>query len=452
MTYVMIGIIVLFTFIMFTIIKYTNFQIVGVTFSPEHASTNQVKQLQNKFKIKQILISLCFIGLTFLSQLELFQGWRDFSQLLIFFIYIIVSYLSVTLLQRQLKKLKAKENWIYESQKRIVDLSVTREKGKAAPKKIWLWLVWLINWIPFTLAWINGQSWSVLFPLLIVGLIMIIIPLSYPSAIRSRTAFVSKNSEITQSYMRRYERINGLTYIQVMILVSLFLLTTTITLIFNLSNFWFIIILLIFLICLIGLIFYSSNTISSLQNEYFVDESWLLTESKATYKWGAYYDPDDPRLFVPKISGIGVTINVGRPAGKIINAILMLAIIAILIMVLFMSMTSYDVTFDSNQFQIDVPMYGIEMEFDKIESIELSQTNLSGIRTNGFGGQEKSFGYFNLDEFGPARLYVYNDQAYHINIHLKDGNDPQWIIFNQSTYESTESLYEDLIKQWEMQQ
>jgi uncharacterized membrane protein len=44
-----------------------------------------------------------------------------------------------------------------------------------------------------------------------------------------------------------------------------------------------------------------------------------------------YYNPEDRRTFVPRKYGIGVTINFGTLAGKIIGALMVMAISAIII-------------------------------------------------------------------------------------------------------------------------
>lgn len=450
MNFVLIGIIILFVFIMFNASRYQNFQILGVTFSAQHANSPQIQNLRAKFKYRQLAIAILFIALSYASKLDIFKGFRDFTQLSLLFLYLFSSYITLTFFQKSLVNLKISENWVYESHIRMADLSVAREKGKAAPSKKNVWVLWAINWLPFILAFVKGMPWPVLIPLFIVGLVLIVIPLSYPHAIRIRTPFVADQTEITQSYMRRYERISGISYIQMMIIMTVFFLLTTLSMLFNLSSIYLIIILLLFVSSLMGIISYHSRKHTELQSEYFSGQDWHLNESKARYKWGAYFDPDDPRIFVPKISGTGMTINIGRPVGKISYAVMLIGIAVVLLMAFVMSTTNFDIAMDSNQLQIKVPFYGVEVDFDQIQEIELSKEDLSGIRTNGFGGQERSFGFFNLENYGAVRLFVYNNHPSHISLLLEEGNEPQWLIFNQSTEEETENLYIELKNNWEL--
>lgn len=447
MMYFMVGIILVLTFMMFSASNYQNFQILGISLAPEHADTDEVKALQRKFKIELLFVGLLFSGLSLTLSGDFLRGWRDFAQFILLFTYIISSYIPFILIERRLINLKHEKGWIYATQKRLVDISVTREKGKAAPSKAWVWLIWLLMWIPLIIGLVANGGWGIVLPMLIIPIIMLILPLSYPMVIRTKTPFVSKSSEITQSYMRRYERINALAYLLMALLVSLFFISFTLLMLFYPSNAWAALLLIVFLVMTVGLFIYTMNKNKDLQAEYVDNGPWKLSESKARYVWGAYYDPEDSRLFVPKrVSGMGITLNVARPAAKVI-----MGLIAVLVIggVLFMSTASFEMIIEPKSIQIEAPMYGVELAFDEIESIELSQKSLDGRRTNGYGGMEKSFGFFNLDHYGPVKLYTYSENPYHIDILLKNDHNPQWIIFNQQTPEETETIYSELVNQWE---
>ena len=108
---------------------------------------------------------------------------------------------------------------------------------------------------------------------------------------------------------------------------------------------------------------------------------------------GAYYNPNDSRLFVPKrISGMGTTINVAHPAGKVIMAILGILLVEILGLILTMSLSEYVASIQSDTVAVEAPMYGLEVAYDQIESIKLSEGPLEGSRTNGFEEWRSVFG------------------------------------------------------------
>lgn len=448
MMYIIVGTIVLVTFMMIGASNYQNFQILGISLSPEHAETKEVKALEKKFKVELIVIALVFSAFIILSTHSIFRGQRDFIQLILLLVYILSSYTPFILLERRLTKLKYEKNWLYATQKRLVDISVTREKGKAAPSQLWVWLIWLLMLIPFVISWIANSSWGILLPMLIVPVVMLVLPLSYPSVIRTKTPFVSSHSEISQSYMRRYERINARAFILMNLLVSVYFILVTLMMVYYPANMLIAVTsLIVFLVSIVAIFISTMNKNKELQSEFVDVGDWQLSESTGRYIFGAYYDPDDVRLFVPKrVSGLGMTINVGRPLGKVIMGLIMTLLIG---SILIMTTASFDMIIEPNSIDIEAPMYGVNVPFDEIESIELSQTEINGIRTNGYGGQEKSFGYFNLDHYGPVRLFFYSDNPQHIDIHLNDNDKTQWIIFNQQTQEETEELYKKLVKQWQ---
>lgn len=122
--------ILVFVMMMNYAVSYQNFKIFGLSFAPEHAETDEVKTLQRQFRVTQLIIGAVFIGLSFLVSLDLFQGLRDFMWILILFSYFVLSYVPVSIWQRKFMVLKQEKGWIYETQKRVVDISVTREKEK----------------------------------------------------------------------------------------------------------------------------------------------------------------------------------------------------------------------------------------------------------------------------------------------------------------------------------
>ncbi|MGO1677769.1 MAG: DUF5808 domain-containing protein [Ruoffia tabacinasalis] len=445
--------ILVFVMMMNYAVSYQNFKIFGLSFAPEHAETDEVKTLQRQFRVTQLIIGAVFIGLSFLVSLDLFQGLRDFMWILILFSYFVLSYVPVSIWQRKFMVLKQEKGWIYETQKRVVDISVTREKGKAAPSKKWAWLIWLLSWVPVIMAWVAQSSGSFLLPLILVPLTLIVIPLSYDMVISSKTPFVSKDSEVTQAYMRHFERNNAVSYLEMSLMVNIFFIAFTALILFNPSDLWLILLLGVFLLAIVALMARTTQKNKDLQATFFDQAEWQMPEEEGQYKWGAYYNPNDSRLFVPKrISGMGTTINVAHPAGKVIMAILGILVVGIIGLVLMMSLSEYDVSIQADTVAVEAPMYGLEVAYDQIESIELNEGPLEGSRTNGFGGMEKRFGHFNLEGYGPVELFIYDSHPYHIDIQFNDGESPGWLIFNQTTQAETEAVYQALVEQWEMNQ
>ncbi len=442
---IMIGLVLFLTLIYWKIVFYQNFQILGVAFTPEHAESKEVQRLQDLFKRKQLLTSIVFVILTLVFQLDFFDGMRDTLQLIALFVYIIVSYLPFQSLQQQLIELKHDKGWIYAEGKRQADLRVSREKGKGAPHSVWIWLIWLASWFPLGLAFFSGAPFEVYLPLLIINVVFVILPLSYNRAIRQKPAVIFEDSEMTLAYTRRYERLQGMGYLMITIVLTVFLIVLSWFTLRGASGLAFLLLLLVFLLVLVGIIFYILQKNQALQTDFFEGAPAYINERSGRYKWGFYYNPDDYRLFVPKqASGMGVTINIARPAGKLMMGLTALFLAGVVVMALVMSTATFDVTIEEEGIAIEAPLYNSQISVEEIERVELTQTSLKGMRTNGYGGAEKAYGYFTLDEYGPVKLYAYPNNTYHIDILLNENHKPRWIILNEPTREETEELFQKI--------
>jgi len=83
-------------------------------------------------------------------------------------------------------------------------------------------------------------------------------------------------------------------------------------------------------------------------------------------------------------------------------------------------------------------MYSHEVQFEEIESVELTETLPSNLRrTNGFGTSTRLLGRFSSNELGKGRMYVFTEYPPYIFIDTKDG----FIIVNSKDAEKTIQWY-----------
>ncbi|MGO4937757.1 DUF5808 domain-containing protein [Fundicoccus sp. Sow4_H7] len=450
MVVLMIGIILVISAMVIKGTEYQNFQIAGVMLAPDHAESSQVKALQKQFKRQVVALAVVFSILFLVSQAPIFYGWRDFLNILFLFGFLIMVFVPIYRLHHKISQLKSEQQWVYSSKQTVVDLSVSREKGKAAPAKQWVWLSWLPTWLPLFIAILSKQSWPVVLLTALIPLLLLLLPLSYPLAIRTRTPFVSDDSQVAKNYMQQFERLHGLAYIGLTLSVAIFFIVLSAMMLWNPMSVWTIPLVLVFLIVLIGIMATTANRSRALTNQVAGAQGWQMTATDTYYVWGFYSNPNDARLFVPKqMAGMGTTINVAHPVGKIIAVVTGIFIVGLIIWVLAMTLINYQINITADSLVVDVPMYRVEVPFDAVEAIELSQKPLDGVRTNGFGGQDKRYGYFTLADYGAVRLYTYPENDWHIDILLDDSFDPQWLIYNEMTVEETQALYEELLAAWE---
>jgi hypothetical protein len=159
----------------------------------------------------------------------------------------------------------------------------------------------------------------------------------------------------------------------------------------------------------------------------------------------SYHNPKDPRVFVDKRVGVGLTVNTGTLAGKLIMGGTVALFAAVVLGVSVMMIRSeldppvMTITPDA-RVEIDYQMYPFDFAIAEIEELALVEEIPSGRRTNGEATDKVARGHFNLLDLGKARLYVFKNNPPYIRIKLPD----VYIFYNEQDPAKTRRLYEDL--------
>ena len=160
------------------------------------------------------------------------------------------------------------------------------------------------------------------------------------------------------------------------------------------------------------------------------------------WKGGFYNNPIDPRLMVPKRSGLGMTFNVGNRFGKLFTILTLglsgLLIVGLIGMFAWMETAPFLMKVNAETVSISAPIYGTEFPVSEIREISLVDSIPSGARTNGAAAGDLLLGHFRLDGVGDALLYVHTDQMPCIKIELEE----KTIYFTAETEEETAALLE----------
>ncbi len=158
-----------------------------------------------------------------------------------------------------------------------------------------------------------------------------------------------------------------------------------------------------------------------------------------------YHHPQDRRVFVEKRVGVGLTVNTGTVAGKMIAWGAAALFAAVVLGVSFMLIRSeltppvLAVT-PENRVEIDYWMYNDDFAVSEIERLALIGQMPSGTRTNGEATDKVARGNFQLKEWGKSRLYIYKNNPPYIQIKLPD----VYIFYNEKNPEQTRLLFERL--------
>ncbi|GFN31471.1 DUF5808 domain-containing protein [Paenibacillus xylaniclasticus] len=158
-----------------------------------------------------------------------------------------------------------------------------------------------------------------------------------------------------------------------------------------------------------------------------------------------YHNPHDRALFVEKRVGVGLTINTGTLAGKIIAGGLIGILAGTIIVVSFLlirsELTSPVLTLTADrQVEINYPMYNYDFPISAIEQLDLVDEVPIGVKTSGEATARASRGKFSLSGLGSTRLYIYKNNPPYIRIKLSN----TYIFFNDQDPEQTKRIYEQL--------
>ncbi|MBD3921365.1 hypothetical protein H8B09_21530 [Paenibacillus sp. PR3] len=192
------------------------------------------------------------------------------------------------------------------------------------------------------------------------------------------------------------------------------------------------------------------RTISERERELLaLDDKPIYTDDDEYWANGfTYHNPMDRSVMVEKRVGIGMTINTGTTAGKIMMWGMFGLIFAVIAGACFIvvraefTAPSLVVTAE-HRVKIDYPMYSYSFNADDIKQMTLIERVPSGMKTEGEATNKYARGHFSLKELGKTRLYIFKNNPPYIQIKLADG----YIIYNDKDPMVTERLYEEIRQQ-----
>ncbi|MBR6849879.1 MAG: hypothetical protein IKM88_06570 [Lachnospiraceae bacterium] len=159
-----------------------------------------------------------------------------------------------------------------------------------------------------------------------------------------------------------------------------------------------------------------------------------------------YYNPNDKRLNVEKRVGVGGTINLAHPAGKLIGLILILSLVFTMMSVVWMGMvetTPIKLTAEDGKLICHQLRDEYVIAFDEIDSIEYGDdiTSLRVVRLSGVGMENLLKGNFSVDGINGCKLFLNPQGKEYIKIATKTGT---LYYVSGSTAEETRAAYNKL--------
>ena len=426
-------------------------RVLGVAFPAEKAHSPEVNRIVRTYRGGIAAVSVGTAAAGFLLLLPPAQDGAELWVLLLVIVDLVLSGLVHSIARRRLLMLRMQRGWMPPLRRTAsAELGVSRDKAKRAPPAAPVWVCLMLSFSP-AIFLIAFPDLRVQFPLPFAFLgplcQLATVALYYQMRnlpVRTKGEDPGAQAAFAQQYIRLQSMSAVIAAAGMLIFWLLFFLSLTVLRLPVLA----LISALLIIAADIVAAYWQHRRLHRLERAYDRVADDTDPTPEAEWKWGCYYNPADPRIFVPKpVESLGWTVNIGRPAGKAILFGILALIAVIAAAVVGMSCLGFSVTVGETQIKMEAPLYGLTVERDQVESVELVQgLPANGTRTNGYGGISKSYGHFNFDGYGACMLYVYNDTGTFIQLDMI-GDDPAYVFLNAETVGETEALYEE-IRQW----
>lgn len=431
-------------------------QILGITLSQEHTKTPEVQEIMKGFKKACCTVLLLSIGFSLLMPARMIKSYAEFYMLVLVMANLFANWFIIHRCQQKLLSVKNKNAWIYQRTRVVtVDMNVSKEKGKSGVPAIWTWAFLCLSFIPAVFL-IHCPETQAYYPIgfSLIGPLCQLSTIYLYYQMRNRHApALSDNTEMNKACARTEERINTTAATFSALAMLFFWILFNSSIIYLKNSILAVLSSVILAAALLLIAYWQQRKIRAAEKSFFgeISESGgSVYEQESTWKWGFYYNPNDPRIMVPKrIASMGWTINIGRPVGKAIGLGILALVVIIIGMVFYAGLTDYKISENGSEITIDAAMYDMSIEKNQVVSVTTINNIPGGTRTNGYGGANKSFGHFSINGYGKCMLYIYKNVDKYIVLQL-NGNDPGYVIVNDKSPDETERLYQ-AITQWLVQ-
>lgn len=434
-----------------TATKVKNGVVLGVTLPYSEIKNNEVLKIVDEYKKGNkrffligiiIFIPIIIISYPSLKMIYLFI-WIFFMEIL--------SYKLFGKYNKRLKTLKRENEW-FISQTRLftIDTEVTRLKDKMPVSPLWFIPSLLISIIPIIMVIINKDFDYSLLISASTGLVgTIIFMIVYRLYCKKPTEIYSEDSRVNIAYNLIYKRMWTMGTVIAATVQSIGMIFVFLPMTLN-SNSGVLLMLSAVIpmtVILVG-IYYINNKVTEEQNRLISTSSNPIYVDNDEYWFrDIYNNPNDTRYIVEPRVGYKMTYNLGSKKGKrifygtyIFTGILL---IGISIMGLRLDFKKMNIEVSNHIVKIEAPSYSFDFNVDEIEEVKFVDSIKVNLRTNGAATDKYSIGYFDVEDYGNCRLYIYDKNNKFIRVKLKNG---EYIFISGISKEETDKYYELLIQ------
>ena len=260
-----------------------------------------------------------------------------------------------------------------------------------------------------------------------------------------RNEVISKESDVNANYNRAKKKIWSDFWLQACWINSVMGVILIIAVIVAFAELGMIIGMVLWLLILIGLMANVARKTSKLK-EHYKTENEFEEDDDDYWVYGLfYYNPKDARLNVEKRVGIGSTINMAHPLGKVISVIVGLVIIGTfgsLIYAGIFAATPLDVRVEDGNVICHQFRDEYKIAIDDIQSVSYEDTleGVSLIKMGGAATDKLYKGNFAAGDDKNVKVYLSYDADCYIRIQTSD----EIYYINDVTKEDTKKLYDQI--------
>ncbi len=429
-----------------------NNRLYNVTLSPDALSDERVQQLRKPYLLLYSIYFICAAA----AITPLFWMENAFSLAFIYFIMwtVIILCIAPAPLRHyrfKLTNLKRENNWFAAGKKLIFIEKELKALSSKKPMPHYWFLLPAILILPLTyLAAGNAEPlvrWSGIAPL-VMTLILFLLQLGFT---KERVVLYSRNPQANMAIHQAARQYWSVLWLAIAIFeainayVAYYILSegTSIS-----SALWTCGIFAVSLVPLLA-IYWTYHRIRVLEFRYAHTDGKKNTID-VDYYWRSgytYHNPEDKKVFVKKRIGSGITVNTATTGGKWFYSATILfisvIIVAVSTMVIRADLQPPSLVIANNgSIQIEDANYPYNFKISDIVEINLEEKMPSGFKTNGIAVQQYARGNFQLQELGPAKMYIFKNSSPYIVIQLKD----LYVIYNEEEPEDTKQVFNELIE------
>lgn len=263
---------------------------------------------------------------------------------------------------------------------------------------------------------------------------------------RMRNDVISMDSAVNANYNRARKKILADVMIIMLWANTVFMAAGFFSLLFFYSELLIMVGLTLYMIMIFfGVAFYVIRERKI--DELYQKETLVIADDDDNWIFGMfYYNPKDSRLNVEKRVGVGGTINMAHPVGRILSVVLAFTLVASLFSCVWLGMlegTPIRVLVENGQVVCHQLRDEYVIDMEKIVSVQYGELEgVHFIRVNGVGMENLLKGNFTVDNQNGCRVFLNPKAGNYVRIETKD----KVYYLSGATAEETKAFYEELVK------